>query len=173
MLEVKTHQTFEKGRPKQDGLSDLRMGTTDRAFTCLSCGCNAQDCPGHFGHIELVRPQYHIGYLWSVAKILRCVSFYTSVLMLEPDDIRFKATQRIRNQEARFKAVLALCDKDKMRCPVTNRIQPKFKVEGGVVMIDYGTGREDGLYTTEGKHPLPASKALQVVFFGVYLGRHF
>ncbi len=163
VLEVKTHQTFEKSKPKQDGLSDLRMGTTDRAFACLTCGCNAQDCPGHFGHVELVRPQYHIGFLWSVAKLLKCVSFYTSTLMLDLEDSRFLATQRIRNGEARFKAVLALCDKDKMRCPVTNRIQPKFRVESGTIMVDHGTGRDEEPYASaEGKRPLPASKALQV-----------
>lgn len=163
VVEVKTHQTFEKGKPKKDGLSDLRMGTTDRAYNCATCGCNPQDCPGHFGHIELARPQYHIGFLTVLTKILKCVGFYTSQLVLDPDGSRFKATQRIRNREARFKAVLALCDKDRVRCHVTGRAQPKFRVDGGSVVVDYGQAREDEPGGLEGRHPLPASKALQVL----------
>ena len=161
VVEVKTHQTFEKGKPKKDGLSDLRMGTTDRAYNCATCGCNPQDCPGHFGHIELARPQYHIGYLPVLVKMLKCIGFYTSQLVLDPEGVRFAATQHVRNREARFKAVVALCDRDKVKCHVTGRTQPKFRVEGGCVVVDYGPPREDG--GLDGRHPLPASKALQVL----------
>ena len=48
-------------RPKIGGLSDPRMGTIDRNYKCQTCGEGASTCPGHFGHIELGRPVYHVG----------------------------------------------------------------------------------------------------------------
>jgi DNA-directed RNA polymerase beta' subunit len=43
------------------GLMDPRMGTIDRNFKCQTCGEGMSECPGHFGHIELARPVFHIG----------------------------------------------------------------------------------------------------------------
>lgn len=37
------------------------MGSIDRAFQCASCFENMQECPGHFGHIELATPVFHVG----------------------------------------------------------------------------------------------------------------
>lgn len=42
---------------------DPRMGTNDRAVKCITCSENMTDCTGHFGHIELVKPMFHIGSL--------------------------------------------------------------------------------------------------------------
>jgi hypothetical protein len=41
------------------------------------------DCPGHFGHIELVFPVYHAGLQEYVRKVLRTVCFNCSKV-LEP-----------------------------------------------------------------------------------------
>lgn len=40
---------------------DPRMGTIDRNFKCQTCGEGMSECSGHFGHIELARPIFHIG----------------------------------------------------------------------------------------------------------------
>ena len=40
---------------------DPKLGTIDRNFKCETCGEGMQECPGHFGHIELARPVFHIG----------------------------------------------------------------------------------------------------------------
>jgi DNA-directed RNA polymerase II subunit RPB1 len=37
------------------------LGSIDRAFHCASCGEDAQNCQGHFGHIELAAPVFHPG----------------------------------------------------------------------------------------------------------------
>ena len=61
MVAVENSQTYEKGKPKVGGLSDLKMGTMDRrGATCATCGGGSQDCPGHFGSIELAKPMYHV-----------------------------------------------------------------------------------------------------------------
>lgn len=43
-----------------------------------------QDSPGYFGHIELAKPVYHIGFISTVIKVLRCVSYHSSKILLDP-----------------------------------------------------------------------------------------
>lgn len=76
--------TMEGGRPKIGGLMDPRQGVIDRVAKCQTCAGNMAICPGHFGHIELAKPVYHIGYLTKVIKLLRCVCFYCSRLLIDP-----------------------------------------------------------------------------------------
>ncbi|CEL60014.1 DNA-directed RNA polymerase II subunit rpb1 OS=Schizosaccharomyces pombe (strain 972 / ATCC 24843) GN=rpb1 PE=1 SV=1 [Rhizoctonia solani AG-1 IB] len=61
------------GKVKTAGLMDPRLGTVDRNFKCQTCGEGMAECPGHFGHIELARPVFHIGFLNKVKKILECI----------------------------------------------------------------------------------------------------
>lgn len=51
----------EQQKQKEGGLADPRMGTIDRNFKCATCGEGMAECPGHFGHIELARPVFHVG----------------------------------------------------------------------------------------------------------------
>jgi len=52
-------------------------------FRCQTCAGNMTDCPGHFGHVELAKPVFHVGFLVKTVKILRCVCFYCSRLLVE------------------------------------------------------------------------------------------
>ena len=63
VVEVTTHETYEKDVPVVKGLFDIRMGTTDMGKVCGTCGQCDVDCPGHFGHIELARPVYHYQFM--------------------------------------------------------------------------------------------------------------
>jgi len=47
--------------PKRGGLMDSRLGSIDRAIRCQTCDGSQAECSGHFGHIELARPVYHMG----------------------------------------------------------------------------------------------------------------
>ena len=51
---------------------------------CLTCTGTMNECPGHFGHIELAKPVYHIGFLTKTIKLLRCVCFYCSKMLIDP-----------------------------------------------------------------------------------------
>ena len=61
VVAVEHAETYEAGRPKSGGLLDPRMGSVDRNQKCLTCQQSMNDCPGHFGHVELQRPVLHIG----------------------------------------------------------------------------------------------------------------
>lgn len=45
---------------------------------------NMTECPGHFGHIDLAKPVFHVGFVTKTIKILRCVCFYCSKLLVSP-----------------------------------------------------------------------------------------
>lgn len=83
MAEIHHGETMEKGRPKVGGLSDPRLGTIDRRMKCETCTGSMAECPGHFGHLELAIPMFHIGFMKTVLSIMRCVCFNCSKLLAE------------------------------------------------------------------------------------------
>jgi DNA-directed RNA polymerase II subunit RPB1 len=60
-IELPELYDFLTQKPVMGGLLDPRMGTVDRNLRCQTCGEPMSECAGHFGHIELSRPVYHIG----------------------------------------------------------------------------------------------------------------
>jgi DNA-directed RNA polymerase II subunit RPB1 len=63
----------QRQRPRTKGLNDPRLGTIDRQWTCETCEEGQKECPGHFGHIELATPVFHIGFLTKTKKLLETV----------------------------------------------------------------------------------------------------
>lgn len=63
VAKVEFPELYDEGtqKPRNNGLLDPRMGTIDRNYKCQTCGEGMAECPGHFGHIELAKPVYHIG----------------------------------------------------------------------------------------------------------------
>ena len=61
------------------------MGTTDMGKIFNTCGQKNTCCPGHFGHLELARPVYYYHFIDIVIKILKCICFRCSKLLLNKD----------------------------------------------------------------------------------------
>ncbi|EDV95382.1 DNA-directed RNA polymerase II subunit RPB1 [Drosophila grimshawi] len=87
---VQFAETLEGGRPKLGGLMDPRQGVIDRTSRCQTCAGNMTECPGHFGHIDLAKPVFHIGFITKTIKILRCVCFYCSKMLVSPNNPKIK-----------------------------------------------------------------------------------
>ena len=83
-------ETMEGGRPKLGGLMDPRQGVIDRNSRCQTCAGNMTECPGHFGHIDLAKPVFHVGFFTKTMKILRCVCFYCSKMLVSPHNPKIK-----------------------------------------------------------------------------------
>lgn len=68
-------ETMDESRqkPRVSGLNDPRLGSVDRQFKCATCQQSMNECPGHFGHIELAKPVYHPGFIKKIKKILESV----------------------------------------------------------------------------------------------------
>ncbi|EJW03738.1 hypothetical protein EDEG_01976 [Edhazardia aedis USNM 41457] len=78
VLHVQHPETLENGMPKESGLSDPRMGVIDNQLLCSTCNLNCMECQGHFGHIELCKPVFHVNFLNRIKKVLETVCFYCS-----------------------------------------------------------------------------------------------
>uniref|UniRef100_A0A914XTI7 DNA-directed RNA polymerase subunit n=1 Tax=Plectus sambesii TaxID=2011161 RepID=A0A914XTI7_9BILA len=88
--EIEFPEVYEGGKPKLGGLMDPRQGVIDRRGRCMTCAGNMTDCPGHFAHLELAKPVFNIGFLTKTLKVLRCVCFYCSRLLVDKDNPRIK-----------------------------------------------------------------------------------
>ncbi|GKC40857.1 DNA-directed RNA polymerase II subunit 1, partial [Tanacetum coccineum] len=137
VLQIQHGETTEKGKPKVAGLSDPRLGTMDRKTKCETCMANMADCPGHFGHLELAKPMFHIGFMKTVLSIMRCVCFSCSKLLADEEDYKFKQALRIRNPKNRLKKILDAC-KSKSTCEGGDEIE--YVNEEGVKIVKKGHG---------------------------------
>ena len=72
--------------PEVGGVLDRRLGVSDKHSTCHTCGARMQDCPGHYGHIELVLPVFHIGYFKPLLAVLQCICKTCSRVLIAPDE---------------------------------------------------------------------------------------
>ena len=83
VAQIEYAETMENGKPKAGGLSDPRMGTVDRKIKCQTCMTGMAECPGHFGHLELAKLMFHIGFIKTVLSIMRCVCFNCSKILVD------------------------------------------------------------------------------------------
>jgi DNA-directed RNA polymerase beta' subunit len=105
-------------------INDPRMGNTADL-----------EHPGYFGHIDLVRPVYHIGFLKIVIDILKCVSHYTSELLVSRDNyVSKKGKRNLKDISHAAKSV--------KKCPTTDKKIPSYTKEGTKIGVDYGQGKE-------------------------------
>ncbi|OQO11911.1 hypothetical protein B0A48_03638 [Cryoendolithus antarcticus] len=114
----------QRHRPREKGLNDPKLGSIDRAYRCATCGESQQECPGHFGHIELAVPVYHPGFIKKVKAILESVCHNCGKLLEDERNPAFAQAIRMREAKRRFEAVHKIC-KAKMIC------EPDIQDDGG------------------------------------------
>jgi len=67
-----TADTYDDdGFPIDMGLIDPRLGVIEPGLRCKTCGRKVDECPGHFGHIDLALPVIHVGFTKVVKSLLR------------------------------------------------------------------------------------------------------
>ncbi|CDW74169.1 dna-directed rna polymerase ii subunit rpb1-like [Stylonychia lemnae] len=145
VVSIKNERIYDQIKgliPSFEAVNDPRMGTIDRDRTCFSCKGSHVDCPGHFGHIELAKPVYHIGCLEYVMKLLRCVCFSCGKLLYPREKDQIDAIKRIKNAKSRFAQVLRSSEKHMYRyCDIQNEgcgmKQPKFIKKSISILVEY------------------------------------
>jgi DNA-directed RNA polymerase beta' subunit len=85
VAEITTRDTYVNNKPVPGGLFDPRMGVLEPGFICPTDGLDYIQTPGYFGHIELARPVFYIQYLSQVIKVLNCVCYKCSKLLINKD----------------------------------------------------------------------------------------
>ena len=108
VAEITSRDTYVNNKPVVGGLFDPRMGTLEPGIICPTDGLDYMQSPGYFGRIELARPLFYLQYLTTVTKILRCVCFKCSKLLISKE--RYKQALSM-NAEDRWNFVFSLANK--------------------------------------------------------------
>lgn len=119
VCEVTVPRTFDGTEPTPDGLFDPRMGVIDNRKLCVTCHQRNTFCPGHSGHIRLAMPCFYVQFYDMVKKLLSCVCFRCSKLLVDSSSpevaaLLTKKSGAVMNAR-RWEAVTKLCARVK-RC---------------------------------------------------------
>lgn len=135
VVEVINQGTFEAltGTPVEDGVMDPKLGALSKNKVCTTCGFSFRDCMGHFGHIELAVPVFHVGYFKHMMQVLNQICKTCSRVLVSED---FAKTMRDRiarvgdddlRRRVITRAVLEECKR------LRNKVCPHCKSVNGVV----------------------------------------
>jgi len=147
VAEITSRDTYINNKPVIGGLFDPRMGVLEPGLICPTDGLDYMQTPGYFGHIDLARPVFYIQYLSTIQKILRCVCFKCSKLLVSKE--KYKQALKITG-DARWKYVFSLASKIK-RCGEDTEdgcgcLQPnKIRKEGlATIFAEWKNEGDDG-----------------------------
>jgi DNA-directed RNA polymerase beta' subunit len=124
---IKNTESYNGYTSVQLGPADIRGGTSDPYIPCLTCGLNYIDCPGHFMHVALPIPVYHIGFLEHVCNILKCICLKCSKILVSEQELKNKKILN-KKQEYRFREIKVL-SKNITSCSYCGTHVPKIKKE--------------------------------------------
>ncbi len=133
-----TADTYDdEGYPIDMGLMDPHMGVIEPGLRCKTCGCKVDECPGHFGHIDLAMPVIHVGFIKDIKMLLESTCCQCGRLMLSEDQIKSRLESMEKMEEyggdtVEFKNYSKETAKDasgKAVCPYCNAEQIKIKLD--------------------------------------------
>ncbi|GIY43094.1 DNA-directed RNA polymerase III subunit RPC1, partial [Caerostris darwini] len=122
------------------GVLDPKMGTSRKNQKCATCGKQIQDCPGHFGYLNLELPVFHSGYFRAVINILQSICKNCGRLLLNPDE-RKKYSEILRQPNISYlrkkqlrKQILEQCVK-KSACQFCHETNGQVKKVGCLKIV--------------------------------------
>ncbi len=71
--------------PAPHGCLDPRLGVSDKKSICQTCKSKLTECAGHFGHIQLELPVFHIGYFKHTLTVLQVICKSCARVLLPPN----------------------------------------------------------------------------------------
>ena len=116
VVEITRTDTYAGSDPIIGGLFDSRMGVLEHNRVCSTCEQKNIFCPGHFGHIVLARPVFHAMFFDIVKKLLKCVCYRCSKILISPlatnKDLKndIQRIMMIKNNQKRWDAYFKLCN---------------------------------------------------------------
>lgn len=149
---VITADTYDdEGYPIEMGLMDPRMGVIEPGLRCKTCGCKVDECPGHFGHIDLAMPVIHVGFIKDIKMLLESTCSSCGRLMLPPDQIRASLDSLDRMEEYGGDTVelknhskeTAKGASSKDVCPYCGADQHKIKLDKPTTLREVGVNNEN------------------------------
>ncbi|MBC7090065.1 MAG: DNA-directed RNA polymerase subunit A', partial [Methanobacteriaceae archaeon] len=130
----------EDGYPIENGLMDPRLGVIDPGLRCKTCGARGGECPGHFGHINFVRPVIHVGFADTIYKILGSTCRKCGRILLDENEIKeytilfHEAMEKEENLTDIIKEVYDVAKRE--RCPHCDEDQGNIKIDKPVSIVE-------------------------------------
>jgi len=96
-IKIITADTYDDdGFPIEMGLMDPHLGVIEPGLRCKTCGGKVDDCPGHFGHIDLAMPVIHVGYVKDIMRMLQstCSNPKCGRILLTPEQVKDQENER-------------------------------------------------------------------------------
>lgn len=118
VVHVTEKKSYENGAIVENGLRDKRLGAT-KGTICPTCGENYRKCSGHFGHIELNTPVYHISWVNNIIYWLRCICHTEGCSAVLIKDLSTPPVQKNRHLQYHSKNIRTKC----LEC---EKRQPKY-----------------------------------------------
>ncbi|MBI5159101.1 DNA-directed RNA polymerase subunit A' [Candidatus Micrarchaeota archaeon] len=118
----------EDGYPIDGGLVDQRMGIIDPGLKCKTCGGKIRSCPGHFTHIELVRPVVHPEFAKVIYMLLKSTCRECKRVLLSKKQAETLTEDAILSEEDIPSEVIAKTKKVSV-CPHCQAKQTELKFE--------------------------------------------
>lgn len=141
-VEVNTRNLYdlENGRkPVQNGALDPRMGISGNTIECATCNGNLASCHGHFGHIKLALPVFHIGYFKQTMQVLQTICKSCSCVLMDDNlknkyinDLKRPGIDNLKRMRI-LKKVLDHAKKQRrcLKCGAINGVVKKAAAGGG------------------------------------------
>ncbi|MFQ6106522.1 MAG: DNA-directed RNA polymerase subunit A' [Thermoplasmata archaeon] len=144
---VITADTYDDdGFPIDMGLMDSHLGVIEPGLRCKTCGGKVDDCPGHFGHIDLAMPVIHVGYVKEIKKLLQATCKSCGRLLLKEEEIRaYEKEMEALEKIGGTKLDKKMMAKETARDAGKRQICPHCDTEQSKITLDKPTTfREDG-----------------------------
>lgn len=154
-VEVKTADTYkDDGHAYRQGLMDPKMGVIEPGIRCDTCGNKYDECPSHFGHIQLELPVIHIGFVGLIKTALKTTCNSCSRVLLheakgthpsdaeksEQDYYRSRIIDTIQKHglgSTEFSKIIK--EVEKICCSAKRRVCMHCGEEQGKIMLDKPT----------------------------------
>ncbi len=127
VVEIKTPETYDKdGYPVEEGLMDLHMGVISPGMRCKTDGQTMKNCPGYFGHLEMVRPIIHPKFSINLEKLLMSTCRKCGKILVPAEKIK-----AIRSKPGSEEMAKKIRDKAKTikKCPHCSKKDEKISLD--------------------------------------------
>lgn len=102
-------EIYFNGEPVEGGVVDKRLGVTAHRDECSTCAESALRCPGHFGHIKLVEPVFHMGFLLYLKNIFSSICIRCSKLLVYRNEEEISKLIKNKPGKVRFSEIRNIC----------------------------------------------------------------
>jgi len=135
-VKVITADTYDDdGYPIEMGLMDLHLGVIEPNLRCRTCGGRVNECPGHFGIIELAMPVIHVGYAKEIKRLLQSTCRACGRML--PDAATYRASSMSTTEDGGSTTSLR-STREERACPHCHEVQQK------IILDKPTTFRENG-----------------------------